>query len=254
LLRNQNKLIGWCQVSTKKESVPCPEATIDHQKNRCGVDKGGQIRAHGGGFSGKALCQQWHKKGFFAMLDMMLMNSLMSWNMAAGECPRLELPILSWHDFCWHIAQSMLNCAEHSTALPMSPKKCQSNVVFSSGHKPEETGLKTLCAVCKLDWNILCKKIGKDPPKAGPTRGVAHHKDCGITAHLLPCLHPRTIHSLTEFVGLTCFEKAHTKKGLAAGAEMKTQTTQKIPKTKPQRQCWIKTQRTAPADDCAVEK
>jgi len=198
-------------VSTKKESIPCPEATIECQKKTCGVNQGGQICAHGAGHSSKAHCQKLHEKRFFAMLDMMLMNSLMCGNVAVRECPRLELPILSWHAFCWHIAQSMLNHAKQSRALPMSPEKRQSNAAFSSDHKPEETGPKTLCAVCKLDWNIVCKKIGKDPPKVGLTRGVARCKDCGITAHSLPCVHLRTIHSLTESVGLMCFETAHTK-------------------------------------------
>jgi len=64
------------QVSTQKEAIPCPEAIIDYQKNMYGVDKGDQIRAHGGGFSSKAHYQKWYKKGFFAILDMMLMNAL----------------------------------------------------------------------------------------------------------------------------------------------------------------------------------
>ena len=202
------------QQGTKKEPIPCPEAIIDYQENMYGVDKGDQIRAHFGGFSSKAHYQKWYKKGFFAILDMMLMNSYISWNMAAKEYQRLELPELSRHDFYWYIAQRMLNYAKHTTTGPQSPEKRQSNAAFAKGHKPEASGPKTICAVCKVDWNIVRKKqLGKEPPKAGLAKGIARCKDCGIMAHSLPCTHPRTIHSLAEFAGLTCFEIAHTKKG-----------------------------------------
>jgi len=67
----------------KKQPIPCPEAMIDYQRHMYGVDKGDQIRAHFGGFSSKAHYKKWYKKGFFAILDMMLMNAYISWNMAA---------------------------------------------------------------------------------------------------------------------------------------------------------------------------
>ena len=200
------------QVAHKKQPVPCPEAIIDYQEHMFGVDKGDQIRAHGGGFSSKAHYQKWYKKGFFAILDMMLMNAYISWNVAARDYPRYELPRLSRHDFYWYIAQRMLNCTSQSSCQ-QSPQKRQSNAAIAGGHKPERTSSKTICAVCKLDWNIVRKKLGKEPPQAGLTRDVARCQACGITAHALPCTTQRTIHSLAEFEGLTCFEIAHTSKG-----------------------------------------
>jgi len=196
----------------KKQAIPCPEALIDYQKNMYGVDKGDQIRAHFGGFCSKAHYKKWYKKGFFAILDMMLMNAYISWNMAATDYPTLELPNLSRHDFYWYIAQRMLNYA-HSSSLFQSPEKRQSDAALSKGHKPEKSVPKTACATCKLDWNVVRKKIGKEPPKAGLTKGVARCQSCGIAAHAMPCSTARTIHSLNDFQGLTCFEIAHTKKG-----------------------------------------
>jgi len=46
-----------------------------------GVDKGDQMRLHGGGFVRKAHHKKWHKKSFFVVLDCMLLNSLIAWNM-----------------------------------------------------------------------------------------------------------------------------------------------------------------------------
>ena len=196
----------------KKQPVPCPEALIDCQKNMHGVDKGDQMRAHFGGFSSKAHCKKWHKKGFFAMLDMVLKNTHISWNMAARDYPTLELPELSRHDFYWYIAQRMLNFA-HASSLYQSPEKRQSAAALTRGHRPEKSGPKTTCAMCKVDWNIVRKKLGKEPPKAGLTKDVARCQSCGITAHALPCSNARSIHTLAEFQGLTCFEIVHTKKG-----------------------------------------
>jgi len=200
------------QTGTKKEPIPCPEVIIDYQEHMCSVDEGDQIRAHFGGFSSKAHYQKWYKKGFFAILDMMLMNAYISWNIAVRDYPRFQRPRLSRHDFCWHVAQRMLNCASPSACI-QSPQKRQSNSAIARGHKPERTGSKTICAVCKLDWNLLWKKLGKPPPQEGLTSGVARCQVCGITVHPLPCVAPRTVHSLAHFEGLTCFEIAHTSKG-----------------------------------------
>jgi len=150
------------QRGSTREPIPCPEAIIMCQKNMCGVDKGDQIRAHGGGFSSKAHCKKWYKKGFFAILDMMLMNSLISWNVAANDNPQLELPVLSRHNMCWHIGQRMLNYTE-AAPLCRSPEKLQAGSAYARGHKPEKCGPKSACAVCKIDWNLERKKLGREP-------------------------------------------------------------------------------------------
>ena len=201
------------QQGSKKEAIPCPEAIIHYQNHMYGVDKGDQIRSHGGGFSAKAHYKKWYKKGFFAILDMMLMNTLISWNTAAKDNPQLALTVMSRHDLYWYVAQRMLNYTEELT-LHRSPEKQQAGSALARGHKPEKCGPKSTCAVCKLDWNLVKKKnLGKDPPKAGLTSDVARCMDCAIMAHDRPCTVWRSIHSLPEFKDLTCFEIAHTTKG-----------------------------------------
>jgi len=201
------------QQGSQKQRMPCPEAIIHYQRHMYGVDKGDQIRAHGGGFSIKAHYKKWYKKGFFAILDMILMNALFSWNMAATNNPQLGLSIMSQHDLYWYIAQRMLNYTE---VLPLyqSLQKKEAGMALSKGHKPEKCGPKSICAVCKLGWNLVKKKNnGKEPPKAGLTLDVARCMGCTIVAHDRPCTVRHTIHSLTEFKDLTCFEIAHTSKG-----------------------------------------
>jgi len=213
-----NAMIGEVhrQQGSRREAIPCPEVTMHCQQHMCGVDKGDQIRAHGGGFSAKAHYKKWYKKGFFAILDMMLMNALISWNLAATDYPDLQLAVMSRHDMYWYIAQRMLNYKEGFSGFNLyrSPEKQQAGTAAARGHKPEKCGPKSTCAVCRLDWNLVKKKNkGKDPPKAGLTLDVARCRGCAIVAHDRPCSVLRTIHSLPEFKDLTCFEIAHTTKG-----------------------------------------
>jgi len=192
--------------------MPRPEAIINCQKNMCSIDKGDQMRAHCGGFSSKAHCKKWHKKGFFAVHDMVLTNSLTSWNIASNDNPQLEPLVLSGHDMHWHIGQRVLNCTEQ---VPMcrSPEKLQAASACAKGHEPEKCGPKSTCAVCKIDWNLERKKLGKEPPKAGLTSDVVMCRGCATIAHDRPCQVTRTTHGSPEFQGPTCFEIAHTTKG-----------------------------------------
>jgi hypothetical protein len=52
---------------------------IKYQQMMYAVDKGGQARAHFGGFSSKAHFKKWYKKQFLAILDCMLLNGLVAW-------------------------------------------------------------------------------------------------------------------------------------------------------------------------------
>jgi len=50
-------------VAHKKQPVPCPEAIIDYQEHMFGVDKGDQIRAHGGASQVKLTTKSGTRKG-----------------------------------------------------------------------------------------------------------------------------------------------------------------------------------------------
>jgi hypothetical protein len=53
------------------------------------VDKGDHSRMHLEGFARKAHFQKWYKKSIFAILDCMLLNGWISWNMSVEELPRV---------------------------------------------------------------------------------------------------------------------------------------------------------------------
>lgn len=84
---------------------------------------------------------------------------------------------------------------------------------YTKCHKPEKCGPQSTCVVCKLDWNLERKKLRKECQKAGLTSDVARCRGCAIIAHDRPCQVTRTMHSLSEFQGLTCFEIAYATLG-----------------------------------------
>ena len=69
-----------CQIGSKQQNFLCPTVLRKYQSFMFGVDKGNQLRAAGGGFALKAHFKKWYKKGFFAILDMMLLNAYIAWN------------------------------------------------------------------------------------------------------------------------------------------------------------------------------
>ena len=64
------------QVGSKKVIVDVPQVLKLYQRTMFGVDKGDQMRMHGGGFARKAHFKKWYKKSFFAVLDVMMLNGI----------------------------------------------------------------------------------------------------------------------------------------------------------------------------------
>ena len=77
-------------------SIPCPKCIVKYQRTMFGVDKGDQIRMHDGGFARKAHFKKWSKKIHLGILDIMLMNSYIGWNMAAGEAGTTKFHLKCW--------------------------------------------------------------------------------------------------------------------------------------------------------------
>ena len=86
------------QVGQDVLDVICPLAVTVYQKLMLGVDKGDQIKAHGGGFSRKAHFKTWYKKVYLVILDGMLLNALIVWNNNVEEL-QLVRPMLLLNDF-----------------------------------------------------------------------------------------------------------------------------------------------------------
>jgi hypothetical protein len=61
-----------------------PRPLKQYHRFMFGVDKGDQQRMHLGGFARKAHFKKWYKKSFFAILDCMLLNALVAWNLSAN--------------------------------------------------------------------------------------------------------------------------------------------------------------------------
>jgi len=73
------------RIGSQRKVFPCPTVLAHCQQTMGGVDKGDQMRLHGGGFARKAHCKKWCKKAFFAVADCMLLNSLIAWNLSCKE-------------------------------------------------------------------------------------------------------------------------------------------------------------------------
>lgn len=71
-----------------------------------GIDKGDQMRVHIGGFSNKAHFQKWYKKQFLALLDCMLMNTNITWNLSSAMQTDRSRNKLSHHEFLASVAKS----------------------------------------------------------------------------------------------------------------------------------------------------
>ncbi|CAB9517269.1 unknown protein [Seminavis robusta] len=96
------------QIGSIKKTLDCPKAIIGYQTTMFGIDKGDQIRDHFGGFSTKAHFKKWYKKIFLALLDCMLLNGLVAWNLSVDE-DRLKIRNkLKRHEFMMMVAESLL--------------------------------------------------------------------------------------------------------------------------------------------------
>ena len=104
--------------------VECPRMLVKHQQTMFGVDKGDQMRLHGGGFARKAHFHKWCKRSFMAIMDFMLLNSLIKWNMSAEQNSDLHRCKFSRHDFYTWIAEALLQYedpARRQFRNPLSP-------------------------------------------------------------------------------------------------------------------------------------
>ena len=207
----------------KLDKHTCPEVPVHCQQTMCGVDKGDRMRLHGGGFARKAHFKKWHKKAFLAVVDCMLLNSLVGWNLSSKE-HRSNRRELKRHEFFTWVAEAMLTHKD-PTLNARSPEQVRdataSLCVGTFAHRPKQAPNRSRCAVCKLDSN--CDK------NASGVMDATHccaAPTCGRTAHEGFLAAPRKIHNLQAFQGMTCFEILHSDVGKAVwkhkGAERAT--------------------------------
>ena len=70
------------RVGQERRTVDCPQVVMHYQQNMGGVDRGDQKRDHFGAFAAKAHFKKWYKKTVMALLDCMMMNAIIMWNMS----------------------------------------------------------------------------------------------------------------------------------------------------------------------------
>jgi hypothetical protein len=113
------------------------------------VDKGDQSRMHLGGFARKAHFQKWYKKSFFAILDCMLLNGWVAWNMSAIDSPQLRRKTLQRYEFYEWISTHFLEFEEEQVAVAKMPAN-ELTVCRVIRVNPDDKDNKA-CVVCRLD-------------------------------------------------------------------------------------------------------
>ena len=194
------------QKGRNKLRLTCPVAVIKYQLYMLGVDKGDQMRAHGGGFSRKAHFQKWYKRVYLSILDCMLLNALVVWNESALD-NSLHRSMLKRFEFYEYCAQRMLNYKDKES--PIAPERLVTR--YQSNHVPSEAVKKTKCIVCKLEHGLGLG--GKDLKLGGLTTNIVTCATCKISAHNFAVTKKRKIHSLPCFEGMTCWQIAHSEVG-----------------------------------------
>jgi hypothetical protein len=180
-----------------------PQQLKQYHRFMFGVDKGDQSRMHLGGFARKAHFKKWYKKSFFAILDCMLLNSLISWNLSA-EMDGLERSHLQRYEFYEWIAHDFLNYNEDEVK--------KNDVVKKKTHEKGPTAEK----VCKIidkrvaggEGNRICVVCRLDKCQSGTTKGLksktVYCETCATYIHAHELVEKRTIHEIMP--GLTCHE------------------------------------------------
>ena len=183
---------------------------MNYQKTMFGVDKGDQIRVHGGGFLNKSHFKKWYKKTYLAILDCMLMNAHIAWNLAAKE-DNGKTPF-SRHQFMNIVAiQFMKYISDNEQDETGTPQSKQDVSAWATEHKMESLPTKVVerCAVCRLETN-MDKSLGQ----ANMAKNVLMCSKCKIPAHpAVPTNSNRRIHQLEQFKGLSCFAILHSEDG-----------------------------------------
>ena len=194
------------------QTVPCPKCICKYQRTMFGVDKGDQIRMHGGGFARKAHFKKRYKKIHLGILDIMLMNSYIGWNMAAGKAGSTKYHLKRW-EFYTLIAEYMLNFKDPRPNKLAESLQRTAAVSFIEGevHTPFQIVYSKMpnavCMVCKLESNWGLKK-------AGLQKNLSYCGTCKLVAHtFIPDpgddSNRRLIHEQPECVDKTCWQIAH---------------------------------------------
>ena len=178
-----------------------------------GVDRGDQYRECGGGFAKKAHYKKWYKKAYFAVLDFMLLNGFFAWNMSAKENPNLERMKVKKSAFYAAVAEEMIAFTEDDDAW-VNDEACPAGVLNDHIPVPAVASDRRHCIVCKMEEGWRRKAGLKDVrgmnSRSQNAMAVCSCAQCAVVAHTLPMGHDRKIFQDERFVGMSCWEIAHS--------------------------------------------
>ena len=103
------------QKGKERITYPCPTVLRKYQKSMFGVDKNDQMRAAGGGFAKNAHYKKCYKKGYFALLDITLLNSLLAWNLSTASTRNSRQPLKRHGSWIIDQNSALLVSATHQT-------------------------------------------------------------------------------------------------------------------------------------------
>ena len=205
-----------CQVRPNKEDFNCPMPLIRYQDNMGGIDHGDQMRSHFGGFATHGHYKKWYKKSALAIMDVMLLNAYIGWNMSSGDRVRSRRTKLSRHTFYTIVAQTMCSYVAQEEVDALARRtRVASRPTCEDGHYPVplEGNKRVGCTVCLLEYRWRRKELGMK----GMFTNVGRCAKCGLVAHLVSCKDDREdgwkIHTLPQFTDHTCFEILHSPQG-----------------------------------------
>ena len=81
------------RVGSKIRVFTTEQSVKKYQMHMGGVDKEDQLRELGAKFCNKAHFKKWYKKTFFAVLDFMLLNSYIGWQLASEQSMSTKKPL-----------------------------------------------------------------------------------------------------------------------------------------------------------------
>jgi hypothetical protein len=187
--------------TSKIFSVPRPLKV--YHRFMFAVDKGDQSRMHLGGFARKAHFQKWYKKSFFGILDCMLLNSWIAWNMSMEEMPLLRRNKFERFEFYEWIATAFLEYSEDETPATASimEEAPAANAVETCRlvNVKVERDANRECIVCRLDARYSNNMVGVK-------KRTLFCETCNAYIHVLHLddAEKRPIHDM--FQGLTCHQ------------------------------------------------
>jgi hypothetical protein len=193
------------QIGRNSRVFTVPRPLKVYHRFMFAVDKGDQSRMHLGGFARKAHFQKWYKKSFFAILDCMLLNGWISWNMSVEELPRVRRNTLERFEFYKWIATSFLSYQDEEVPAAASHQKKAPPAVSSGVQTCPLVNLKVEndtnrdCIVCRLDGRYAKSKVGVK-------KHTLFCETCSAYVHVqaLDDNEKRVIHGM--FPGKTCNE------------------------------------------------